>query len=57
MLSSPKPIPIKPLLYKTTTCLTQPATTFFVPQMRKNLSKTAYAKLYSEGKWEAMHRK
>ena len=40
MLSPPKPIPIQLLLYKTTTCLTQSATTFFVPQMKKNLSKT-----------------
>ena len=29
MLSSHKQIPIQSLLYKTTTCLTQPATTFF----------------------------
>ena len=35
MLSPPKPIPIQSLLYKMTTCLA----TFFVPQMKKNLSK------------------
>ena len=35
MLSLPKPIPIQLLLYKTTTCLTQPATTCFVPQIKK----------------------
>ena len=36
MLSPPKQIPIKSLLYKMTTCLTKPATNFFVPQMNKN---------------------
>ena len=36
MLSLPKEIPIQSLLYKTTTCLTRPATTFFVSQMKKN---------------------
>ena len=35
ILSPPKQIPIKSLLYKTTTCLTRPATTFFVSQMKK----------------------
>ena len=35
VLSSPKPIPIQSLLYKTTTCLTRPATTFFVSKMKK----------------------
>ena len=35
ILSPPKPIPIQSLLYKITTCLMQPATTFFVPQMKK----------------------
>ena len=39
-LSPTKPIPIQSLLYKTTTYLTLPDTTFFVPQMKKNLSKT-----------------
>ena len=39
MLSPPKPIPMQLLLYKTTTCLTRPATTFFVPQMKKNCLK------------------
>ena len=36
MLSLPKEIPIQSLLYKMTTCLTRPATTFFVSQMEKN---------------------
>ena len=35
VLSPPKQIPINSLLYKTTTCLTRPATTFFVSQMKK----------------------
>ena len=39
MLSPPKPISMKSLLYKTTTCLTRQATTFFVPQMKKNKNK------------------
>ena len=30
---------------------------FFVPQMKKNLSKTTNAKLYPAKKWEAMHKK
>ena len=56
MLSLPKPISIKLLLYKTITCLTWPATTFFVPQMKKNPSKTATEKLYPAETWEAMHK-
>ena len=35
MLSLPKQIPIQSLLQKMTTCLTQPATTFFLSQMKK----------------------
>ena len=35
MLSLPKQIPTQLLLCKTTTCLMQPATTFFVSQMKK----------------------
>ena len=35
MLSPPERIPIQTLLYKTTTCLTRPATTFLVLQMKK----------------------
>ena len=35
MLSPPKQIPIQSLLYKTTNCLTRPATNFFVSQMEK----------------------
>ena len=57
VLSPPKQIPIQSLLYKTTTCLTRPATTYFVPQMKKNLSKTATAKFYPAEKWVAMHKK
>ena len=43
MLSPPMRIPIQSLLYKTTTCLTRPATTFFCPPNEKNLSKTTTA--------------
>ena len=57
MLSPPKPIPIQSLLYKKTTCLTQPGTAFFVPQMKKNLSKTTITKNFPAKKWEAMHKK
>ena len=39
MLSPPKQIPIQLLLYKMTTCLAQPATTFFVSQMKKTSLK------------------
>ena len=56
MLSPPKPISIQLLLYKTTTCLTRAATTFFVPQMKKNLSKTTTAKLYPVTELEAMNK-
>ena len=45
-----KQIPLQSLLYKTTTCLKGPATTFFVTffvsQIKKNLSKTTTTKLY-----------
>ena len=44
-LSRPKQIPMQSLLYKTTTCLARPATTFFVSQMKKVLSKTYYYKI------------
>ena len=37
MLCSSKPIPIQLLLYKTTTCLTQPVTTFFCTPNEKKL--------------------
>ena len=57
IVSPPKLFPIQLLLYKTTTCLTQPTTTFFVTQMKKNLSKTMTAKVYLAKKWEAMHKK
>ena len=52
MLSSPKQISIQSLLYKTTTCLTRPTTTFFVPQMKENLSKRSTTKLYPAKKWD-----
>ena len=35
MLSLPQRIPIQSLLYKTTTCLTWPATTFLFPKWKK----------------------
>ena len=35
MLNPSKQIPIQSLLYKTITCLTRPAITFFVSQMKK----------------------
>ena len=44
VLSPPKPIPIQSFMCKTTTCLTRPATTFFVSQMKNNLCKTTTAK-------------
>ena len=34
-----RPIPIQLFLYKTATCLTQPANTFFVLQMKKTCLK------------------
>ena len=40
MLSPPKLVSIQSLMNKAITCLTRPATTFFVPKMKKkNLSK------------------
>ena len=50
MLSLPKPIPIQLLLYKMTTCLTQPVTTFFCPPNEKQPLQNFYA----AEKWEAM---
>ena len=52
MPSPPQRIPAQSLLYKTTACLTRPATTFFVPQMRKSLSKTTTIELVPAKKWE-----
>ena len=46
MLSPLKQTPIPSLLYKTTSCLTRPGTTFFVSQMKKNPSKKTTKKLY-----------
>ena len=57
MLSPSKPIPIQLLLYKIATCLMQPATTFFPPQMKKDVSKTTTVELYPTKKWEAMNKK
>ena len=61
VLSLPKQIAIQLLLYKTTMSLTRPATTFFVSQVKKNLSKTTATKLYPPSKWEtfmeSMHKK
>ena len=48
----PKQILIQSLLNKTTTCLTRPATSFFVSQMKKNLPKTTTTKFYPAKKWE-----
>ena len=57
-LSPPKPILIQLLLHnKMTTCLMQPAITFFVPQIKKKLSKTATAKLHPAEKWEVVCKK
>ena len=53
MLSPPKWIPTKLLLHKTTTCLTQPATTCFRLPNEKCLSKTITKKLYLAKKCEA----
>ena len=39
ILNLPKPVNIQSLLYKVSTCLTQPVTTFFVPQMKKTCLK------------------
>ena len=56
LLSLTKQIPIKLLLGKMTTHLTQPATTFLSPKL-KNLSKTTATKLYPAKKWETTIRK
>ena len=48
MMSSPKPIPMQSLLYKTTTCLTSPATTLFVPEMKKICLKQPLQNLSTE---------
>ena len=49
MQTLPKQVPIQLLLYKTTICLTRPATTFLVPQMKKTCLKP---KFYPANKWE-----
>ena len=48
MLSPPHQIPEQLLLYKTTTCLTWPATTFFVSQMKKAYLKQPLKSLSSK---------
>ena len=57
MLSPLKPVFIQLLLYKMTTRLTWLATTIFVPQRKKNLSKTTTAKLNPVTELEAMNKK
>ena len=52
MLSPPKQIPLQSLLYKTTTCLTRLATTFFWLANEQKLSKTATTKLYPAKEWK-----
>ena len=52
ILSVLKQVPIQSPLHKTTICLTRPATTFFVSQMKKNLSKTTTTKPYPARKWK-----
>ena len=49
VLSQPKQIPVQLLLYKTTTCVTRPATTFFCLPNEKTLTAT---KLYPAKKWK-----
>ena len=39
-----KQLPLQALLYKTTTCLTQPATTFLVSQMKEKPVENNYYK-------------
>ena len=46
VLSLPKQIPIQSLLYKMTTCLTWPVTTFFVSQMKKKLFKGSFILIF-----------
>ena len=52
ILSPPEQIPRQSLLYKTTTCLTQPAITFFALKKKKVLSKITTTKLYLAKKQE-----
>ena len=54
VLSPLKQIPIQLLLYKMIICLTWPATTFFVSQMKKALSKMTTTKFYPAKKWETI---
>ena len=44
------------LLYKATTCLTRPATTFFDSLMKKTLSKTTTTKLCPAKECEKKHK-
>ena len=48
MLSLPKQMPVQSLLYKTTTRLTRPATTFFDSQMEKACLKQPLKTLSSK---------
>ena len=52
ILSSPKQILVQSLLYKTTTCLTRPATTFFCLPNENMPSKTTTKKFYATKKCE-----
>ena len=56
ILSPPKQIPLQLLLYKMNTCLMQPATTFFVSKIKKNLSKINTTELYLAKKWKTIIR-
>ena len=49
MSSLPKQILVQSLLYKTTTCLTQPVTTFLNPNEKKPVQNNNYKTLSSEG--------
>ena len=50
MPNLPKQIPMQLLLYKTTTCLTRPATTFFDSQIKeKPVQNNNYKTLSSKG--------
>ena len=52
MLSLLKQILIQSLLYKTITCLTQPASTFFVSQMKRTCLKQPLQNLNPTKKWK-----
>ena len=56
ILSPPKQILVQSLLYKITTCLTRPATTFFVSRKKNSPSKTTIKRLYPAKKSETIIR-